>query len=252
MNTKVNYTCLVGGYDELRQPLAIDESFDYVCFTDHVTAERIGVWQLRPIPFKTRDKVLLSRYAKILPHKVLADYEYSVYMDANVQILTADFYDVLTQHIEAGDLIAQVPHPHRKCVYQELYACWHHGMISLLANVSMRRALHRMKMPECFGLYENNLILRRHNDGVVANVSDLWWRSFRSSMARRDQLTLMPVYWQTGVKPALLFGEGKNTRNVDCVKWFAHVHRRNERKPKSRFELFLMRLANGAERRGWL
>lgn len=252
MNTKVIYTCLVGGYDELRQPLAIDESFDYVCFTDHVTAERIGVWQLRPIPFKTRDKVLLSRYAKILPHKVLADYEYSVYMDANVQILTADFYDVLNQHIEAGDLIAQVPHPHRKCVYQELYACWALNHISLWVNIYFRRKYHKMGFPEDFGLMENNLILRRHNDASVLDISEKWWQIFRNGPTRRDQLLLMPIYWHKGIFPSLLFGEGKNTRNVSCLRWYMHSVKRNDRKPKSSFEMYLMRLSNGAERRGWI
>lgn len=251
-NKKVIYTCLTGTYDELRQPLAISPDYDYVCFSDSMPAGRNGVWDVRPIPFKTCNKVLLSRFPKLQPHKVLPEYEYSIYMDANLQIRTAEFYEFVGRRIAAGDLIAQVPHPYRKCVYQEIYACWHHGMISLLANVLIRHKLHRMGMPVDYGLMENNLILRRHNDVFVADVSDAWWTAFRSSPAKRDQLSLMPVYWQRGFMPALLFGEGKNMRNIDSVRWIPHKVKRNDRKPKGAFEMFLMRLANGAERRHWL
>ncbi len=252
MNTKVIYTCLVGGYDELRQPLAIDESFDYVCFTDHVTAERIGVWQLRPIPFKTRDKVLLSRYPKILPHKVLADYEYSVYMDANVQILTRDFYDYVNREIERGETMAQVPHLERNCVYQELYECWHKGMISLLADVYLRYKLHRMGMPEDYGLMENNLICRRHGNPLVKKISEEWWADFRRGIVRRDQLLLMPVLWKNKFKPDLLFGENRNVRNVSFLEYWMHTVKRKHPSGKSRLELYLMQISNGAERRGWI
>ena len=86
MNKKVIYTCLVGNYDVLRQPLAIDESYDYICFSNDIKEERVGVWQIRPIPFKHKDKARLSRYVKILPHRALEDYEWSLWMDANIQI----------------------------------------------------------------------------------------------------------------------------------------------------------------------
>ena len=42
MNKKVIYTCLVGNYDVLRQPLAIDESYDYICFSNDIKEERVG------------------------------------------------------------------------------------------------------------------------------------------------------------------------------------------------------------------
>ena len=50
MNRSAIYTSVVGSYDDIRQPLIIDERFDYVLFTDNVTVDRIGVWQVRPIP----------------------------------------------------------------------------------------------------------------------------------------------------------------------------------------------------------
>ncbi len=252
MPHKVIYTCLTGTYDELRQPLAISLDYDYVCFSDSMPAGRNGVWDVRPIPFKTCNKVLLSRYPKLQPHKVLPEYDYSLYMDANVQIRTAEFYDVVNRRIAAGDLIAQVPHVERKCVYQEIHVCWAVNLISIWQNIILRFRLHRMKMPKDFGLMENNLILRKHNDPLVIEISDAWWKEFCTGPTRRDQLSLMPIYWLKKFYPSLLFGDGKNTRNVDCLSWFMHNRKRNYEKPKSDFEKYIMRLSNGAERRGWL
>ena len=100
MNKKVIYTCLVGNYDVLRQPLAIDESYDYICFSNDIKEERVGVWQIRPIPFKHKDKARLSRYVKILPHRALEDYEWSLWMDANIQITKKEFYSIVRKRAE--------------------------------------------------------------------------------------------------------------------------------------------------------
>ena len=251
-NKKVIYTCLTGTYDELRQPLAVSEDFDYVCFSDSLPAGRNGVWDVRPIPFKTRDKVLLSRYPKLLPHKVLPEYEYSIYMDANLQIRTVEFYEFVGRRIAAGDLIAQVPHGDRKCIYQEIHICWALDLISLWRNIVLRYKLHRMGFPKDFGLMENNLLVRRHNDPFVMDVSDAWWHEFCTDSTYRDQLSLMPIYWQKNFMPTLLFGEGKNTRNVECLGWYLHSRKRSDRKPKGMIENYILRLSNGAERRGWI
>ena len=236
----------------MRQPLAISPDFDYVCFSDSLPVGRNGFWDVRPIPFSTRDKVLLSRFPKLQPHVVLPEYDYSVYMDANIQILDSSFYEFLNKRIEAQDLISQVPHTYRKCIYQELYACWHHNMISIFANVCLRYQLHKMGMPENYGLMENNLILRKHNDSFVKEISNEWCIKFQEGYAKRDQLYLMPIYWEKGFMPNLIFGEKKNTRNVECLSWNPHNRKRDDRKSKSAFDMYLMRLSNGAERRGWI
>ena len=249
---KVIYTCLTGAYDSLLQPLAVDDEFDYICFSDSLPIEQRGVWQVRPVPFSSKDKVLLSRFPKMQPHLVLPEYDYSVYLDANLQITDGAFYECVNQQVAEGALIAQVPHPHRQCIYQELYACWHHGLISLWCDIKMRYLWHKMGMPENYGLMENNLILRQHNHPKVKEISNAWWQTFKTSSVKRDQLSLMPIYWQRQFMPVLLFGEGKNTRNVDCLTWHPHEVKRVDRSSKSAFEMYLMRLSNGAERRGWL
>ena len=74
----VIYTVIVAGYDTIKQPLVVDDRFDYVFFTDEVKETKIGVWQVRPISYRDENKMRLSRYAKCLPTTVLPDYEASL------------------------------------------------------------------------------------------------------------------------------------------------------------------------------
>ena len=54
MNKKVIYTCLVGNYDVLRQPLAIDESYDYICFSNDIKELESGKYVQSPSNIKTK------------------------------------------------------------------------------------------------------------------------------------------------------------------------------------------------------
>lgn len=217
---KVIYTSIVGGYDSLRQPEVIDSSFDYVCFSDDFKELKVGVWEIRPIPCDLTDPTRRSRYAKILPHRVLPEYEISLWMDANIAVADKAFYEAVEDKIASEAVIAQVPHPYRNCVYDEIAQCYRDARISLRDALRQLRHLEAEGFPRQFGLFENNLILRRHNDPSVVRVSEGWWKEYMS-YSKRDQLSLMPVYWKEGLLPGLLLGEGVNSRNtplLDVVK----------------------------------
>ena len=234
MNTKVIYTCLTGGYDRLEQPAVTDPSWDYVCFTD--TDGQDGFWQLRKIPFDSPDPVTRSRFPKLLPHKVLADYEYSVYLDANLQITDAEFYQVIEQRMEENARFAQVEHPRRDCVYEELRYCYLKDRISTCTAFRLHRKWMGEALPRHGGLYENNLILRAHNDPEIMALDEAWWSAFvgtdgRTGTGGRDQLALQPVFLRTGFQPALLFGPGLNARNVPCLRYTLHPRTGKENTP---------------------
>ena len=218
---KAIYTSIVGGYDALRQPSAVDESFDYICFSDDFAESRVGVWQIRPIPCDLTDRGRRSRYVKLLPHRVLSEYDISVWMDANIVVKDPRFYDRVGSAVSSGCLIAQVPHPYRDCVYEEAAWCYKDMRISLGDALRQTRHLSSEGFPRHFGLFENNLIFRRHNDPVVERISENWWKEYESFSAR-DQLSLMPVYWRESFCPRLLLGEGTNTRNTNLLDVAKH------------------------------
>ena len=226
---KVIYTCITGNYDELMQPLAVDGSFDYVCFSDTVSEPRVGVWEIRPFPEEASalSPIARSRYPKILPHKVFGETEYDVWvwMDANIRIVSSSFYEVVDWLVDSGCDIAQVPHGDRDCIYDEIPRCYIDLRLGLGQALRRKRYLRRLGFPRHFGLMENNLIFRR-NGSVALRVSEAWWESFGKCPVR-DQLSLMPVYWWLHIYPALFFGEGRNVRNVDCLELVRHTGVRN-------------------------
>ncbi|MBO4427916.1 MAG: DUF616 domain-containing protein [Bacteroidales bacterium] len=227
----VVYTSIIGGYDILRQPGATEAGWDYICFCDgpvtcedgHVAApgEKYGVWQLRMVPPGIKNRINRSRYARMHPHLVLKEYEWSVYHDGNVQIADAGFYTVVQKHIDADNKICHVPHLWRDCIYDEIVECYRNGHIGFLKAISIRNRLRKDGFPAHVGLYETNLILRKHNEPEVVSADEMWWRYF-SSGQKRDQLSLNYVYWKLGLKPALLFREGENARNNSHIHYHPH------------------------------
>ncbi|MBO4231058.1 MAG: DUF616 domain-containing protein [Bacteroidales bacterium] len=236
MNRKVIYTCIVDGYDDLRQPLAVDPGFDYICFSNDFQQIKVGVWEIRPIPYSSTDKTRLSRFVKLMPHKALPEYEISVWMDANVQIIGPGFYAAVERAVDAGHLLSQVPHPYFDCVYDDMRA------ISIMARVPFfkvyrqYRYLRKEGFPEHFGMFENNIIFRVHNDPSVVSISEEWWKVY-NEYTPRDQFSLMYLYWKRGMKVPLLFGESLNARNVPFLAFRKHdaVSRNKEIKGIRRF-----------------
>ncbi|MBO5630102.1 MAG: DUF616 domain-containing protein [Aeriscardovia sp.] len=210
------YTCLTGGYDELCQPLAIDDKFDYICFSNDIKEDRIGAWTIKPIPYRNDDNSRLSRYVKLLPHNALKEYEYSLWIDANIQILNGDFYDMVLKRIAEDYPIYQVPHPFNDCIYDEIRKSYMVRRLSLKDARKQFRHLKEKGFPAHFGLFENGLMLRKHNDERVIRISQKWWDEYLA-YSKRDQCSLAYVYWAEVFRPRYLFDESHGIRNVSCL-----------------------------------
>lgn len=83
----VCFTCITGGYDSLKQPLARCPGVDFVCFSDNMFLSG-GYWQVRPIPDEVKmfDKGKQQRIIKICPHRWLSNYDVSVWVDGSIQV----------------------------------------------------------------------------------------------------------------------------------------------------------------------
>ena len=218
---KVIYTILVGGYDKLLQPLVIDEGFDYICFSNDFSEKAVGIWNIRRIPFNDADNTRVSRYAKLLPHRVLQEYDYSLYIDANIQITGSEFYSFVNQRIMEGVLVAQVPNIFRDCIYKDIEIAYRRRKVDLKGAKRQYEHLKQEGFPMHYGLFENNVILRKHNDPKVMEISESWWKEY-CDYTHRDQFSLMYVYWKKNFMPEYLFGESLNARNVGFLRLTAH------------------------------
>lgn len=99
MNKKVVYTSIIGGYDTLIQPPAIDESFDYICFVKkgQRQSRKQGIWSIEEIPYDCTNDKQLSAYTKLQPHVVLSQYDFSLWIDGNVSINDIQLYDTINK-----------------------------------------------------------------------------------------------------------------------------------------------------------
>lgn len=214
MKKKVIYTAVVGNYDEIKQPLAVDERFDYVLFSNDINEKRIGVWQVKPIPYHNPIQTKIARWVKTHPEELLSDYPCSLWMDANMRIVSSDIYDRCMELFHNSIPIASVTHPDRDCIYDEAVCCMSIQIETELVAIPWLHKIHHEGYPYNNGLTETNILFRLHRDS--ARFDQLWWQCIEK-YSRRDQLSFDYVLWKTGMSRALILPEGTSARNSSWV-----------------------------------
>ena len=194
----VIYTCITGGYDNLIQHNCINQNFDYVCFTDNkelIKQKQAGIWQIRPLVFDKLDATRNNRWHKTHPHILFPEYDLSIYLDSNIDVLSPKLFDSIKP-----DKKLQVPtHYARDCIYEEAKEAIKLRKESPANIEKMMGFLKKNHMPAHYGLNENNILIRQHKDKHVQKMMDEWW-SFIENYTKRDQLSFSFVLWKNGVK----------------------------------------------------
>lgn len=246
MKRFVVYTVMVGKYGEIYQPLYIDDRFDYVLFSNDYTEQYVGVWKVLPIPFppeiEKSDKKRLSRYPKTHPETMLSNYEASLYIDANIQIVDRWVYDrcveLANQKINYAGIRLLVTG--RDCIYRHAY-----DMCILRAenDCNAMQELHALRkegFPEHYGLNENNIIFRRHNN-LMQEVDSLWWK-WIVNYSFRDQFSYMFCLWKYKIQLEYFLPIGEDSHNSCHFSYYFHSNESYVAKQKwvklSTIELF--------------
>ena len=194
-NKKVIYTCITGGYDKIIEPKYISEGFDYVCFTDNDNLKS-DIWDIRPLPDETSGltQVKKQRYIKTHPHVLFEEYDFSIWVDGNVEIKGN-----LNKFIETNDTkdcsIFVPTHPSRNCIYLEEKA-----VLSIRKDKkeNTRPQMERYKSegyPKNNGLLQSNILLRKHNNNDCITLMNEWWDEIKNG-SHRDQLSFNYVSWK--------------------------------------------------------
>jgi hypothetical protein len=79
------FTVIVGNYDTVKQPIVIDDRFDYIIFTD-TPITNPSIWQVRQVTYESKKQWLKARYPRLNTGLCLSEYEASLYIDGNIQI----------------------------------------------------------------------------------------------------------------------------------------------------------------------
>lgn len=198
------YTVNVGGYDKPR-PAPRLAGWDCLYFTDRplpllarlVTARG---WTARVLEQEAETGATLSRKPKLLAHRYLPDYDYSLYIDANIVVRQDP-----TALLESLDwpVFLTAEHPYRATLGEEIEAC---VAETKAPPAAMRAQLGRYTaegLPEAAPLYENNVLARRHNAPEAIRLAEAWWEAY-TAHPTRDQLSLPYAAWRTGIGPTVL------------------------------------------------
>lgn len=201
----VVYSCITGDYDKPIKLHNIKYDYDYIMFVDKPERydQKSHVWEFRRLEINGLDGARASRYPKLNPHKLLPEYRESIWIDANIDIVSDTLYGDVERTRKSGAVIAIGAHPKRNCVYEEFQRC-------LAGDIDSRKIIRRQLStieadgyPKENGLFENNVIYRRHHDAAVMQFDADCWNMIVNG-SKRDQLALVYCAWKNGLTIAQL------------------------------------------------
>jgi hypothetical protein len=217
----VVYSALFGNYDDLFLPSReLAQGCDFVMFTDQPNIP--PPWRRGHVAYAGPSNARQNRFYKLMPHRLFPQYEWSLYLDANVDIHVNPI-EFLERYCQLGPDFFLFRHPMRASIVEELGAC----IASARDNpeLMVRQVAHYLEsgFRPNFPLTENNVLLRRHNDPDLAELSETWWEEVRSRSGR-DQLSLSYVIEKKNYRGIALFEDGRTSAR-DCPDFRVRPHR---------------------------
>ena len=110
MNNKVIYTTIFEDYDNLIEPAVILNDWDYICFTESNLKSKI--WEVKKINRLYNDPKKENAFYKLLPHRFLSEYEYSIYIDGNI-LIRGNINELINNYL-INNNIAMLNHEYTK------------------------------------------------------------------------------------------------------------------------------------------
>lgn len=184
------YTVVTGGYDTLK-PVRQWPGFDCICFTDDPDLKVQG-WQMRLVDPSDRPNYQ-QREIKLLPHKYLPEYDQTIYMDGNIELIRDP--SPLLRMFKGGMMTKQ--HPRRNCVYQEGQRCIELGKADADAIRGQLKRYIDSDVPAQDGMWETGVIIR---DNRCEQFCEAWNKELQAH-THRDQLSIAYAVHTNGYKP---------------------------------------------------
>jgi len=198
----VLYTCILNDYDDLNEIKTykyIDKDWDYVCFTENKTQleqGQVGIWEIRPLVSADYDHTRINRWHKTHPHILFPEYEKSIYVDANINILTSHLFNVIQEKAQPIVLPEHFGHIN---IYNELNWALNSGIDDKNLIQKELDFIKSENMPQNYGFCENNLIYREHHNPKIIKLNEDWWYMIQN-YSKRDQLSFCYILWKNGFK----------------------------------------------------
>lgn len=208
------YTTLFGDIDDLLPVVGLIDGVDFICFSDRARAD-CG-WEVRIVNPGMKSSNLNAKIFKILPHRFLLEYDYSLFIDANT-LLLGRVALLLSICMQAGSFVMW-RHPFRRDVYVETVAIMiakRHEPEKLIEQIQYYSG---KGLPHDTGLAEGSFIWRKHGEQDVKKFMEEWWEEIQK-FSYRDQISLGYLMWENKFSPLVFPSEmGTSRENEFFVK----------------------------------
>jgi GT2 family glycosyltransferase len=195
-NKIVVYTAIFGNKDNLKDPRVKIDDCDFVCFTDNPFLKS-EVFDIRVVSPSFDDPARSARIYKLLPHKFLPEYEYSVWVDGSFEVLRSPL-ELVERYLKEADF-ATFSHPDRNCLYKEGLEC---VLRKKERSEIIRKQLSFYReeaMPEKAGLISSGIVLRKNSSEQIKEFNEKWWKQVET-FSNRDQISFSYVSWKENLK----------------------------------------------------
>lgn len=210
------YTVVMGADYPLPDPVPCP-GVAYICFTNMPDLAPNG-WTIRVVdPLFPLDLVRSSREQKIRPHRWLAEFDRSLYIDTTVQLTGSPvaLWDYLVP--DEGVVFGAMPHSFRATVEDEFGVVKGKGFDDR-AVLARQLDTYRKTAPDILQRRPiwGGMLARRHADPALQEAMELWFAHVLR-YGRRDQLSLVLAVSQ--LPPAAVSLISCNNHRSDFHRW---------------------------------
>ena len=190
------YSVLVGKYDYPIEPDVKFDGVDCIFFTDGNFNS--DFWNVQKTPKFIQSERKTSRHPKILSNEIFSEYDFTVYIDANM-FLTKEPNFYIDEFLGDKYDFAHHKNPYRDCLYEEAIEI--RDVLKFeepkVVNDEIEYIM-KEGFPKKNGLGANHLLVRRVNKDVK-KMESMWWDMIEK-YSYRDQLSLEYCLWKNNTK----------------------------------------------------
>lgn len=189
----VVYSCITGGYDEIKDPGFISDELDHVFLTDDPSLKS-DVWDVRLIPNPDNlSPGMLARRVKLFPWNYLSDYDYSVWIDGKIQPV-ADINEYIHTYARSESMLC-FNHYEARGIADEARIIKEMGKASPDIIEAQLNSCTNKGYPQDINSVDTCVLVRTHHDDKLQIVMSDWWDEI-NQWSIRDQMSFGYCCWK--------------------------------------------------------
>jgi len=216
MSRGIVYTSVFGNYDDIIEQ-KLPSGWDWKYFSEENSLSLYS------------DNTRNAKRFKVLPHRYLSEYDYSIFIDGNMTI-NGDVNELIEKYLKDSNVAffshAENALDSRDCIYDEAELIFSSGQ-KWMAETPERGLLNWKDKPELIkkqiekydllgyprhnGLITGMVILRRHNEKDCIQSMEDWWTEIKYN-SKRDQLSFNYIAWKNNLKFNYMSGDSRNNK----------------------------------------